>query len=73
MNQNIVEKRQATATVEKEIAKNIFLVAPGVWRMKDIFVNIFIIRNNHSSNWILVDTGLKTSALKIKQMIAEVF
>jgi len=72
MNQNIAENRQVTANMEREIAKNIFLVAPGVWRMKDIFVNIFIVRNNHSSNWILVDTGLKTSAPKIKKMIAEV-
>lgn len=72
MNQNIVENRQVSATMEKEIGKNIFLVAPGVWRMKDVFVNVFIIQNNHSSNWILIDTGLKSSALKIKKMIAEV-
>ena len=72
MNQNIVENRQASATMEREIAKNIFLVAPGVWRMKDVFVNVFIVQNNHSSNWILVDTGLKTSLPKIKHMIAEV-
>ena len=72
MNQNIIESRQASATMEKDIAKNIFLVAPGVWRMKDVFVNVFIVQNNHSSNWILIDTGLKTSAPKIKAMIAEV-
>ena len=65
MNQNIVEKRVASATGEKEIAKNIFLVAPGVWRMKDVFVNVFIIQNNHSSNWVLVDAGLPSSATKI--------
>ena len=28
MNQNIVERRQVSATVEREIAKNIFAVAP---------------------------------------------
>lgn len=72
MDHNIVENRQAITSSEKEIAKNIFLVAPGVWRMKNIFVNVFIVRNNHSSNWILVDTGLKTSAPKIKKMIAKV-
>src|SRR6186713_2369866 len=72
MNQNIAANRQATATIEREVAKNIFLVAPGVWRMKDIFVNVFLVRNNHSSNWMLVDAGLKTSAPKIKKMIAEV-
>jgi LPXTG-motif cell wall-anchored protein len=72
MNQNIIESRQVSATMEREVAKNIFSVAPGVWRMKDMFVNIFIVQNNHSSNWILVDTGLKTSAPKIKAMISEV-
>lgn len=72
MNQNIVKGRQVSATIEREIANNIFLVAPGVWRMKDVFVNVFIIQNSHSSNWILVDTGLKSSALKIKKMIAQV-
>lgn len=72
MNQNIVERRQVSATVEREIAKNIFAVAPGVWRMKDVFVNVFIIQNSHSSNWILVDTGLKSSAMKIKRMAGEV-
>jgi LPXTG-motif cell wall-anchored protein len=73
MNRNIVENSQATATEEKEISKNIFSVAPGVWRMKDVFVNVFIIQNSHSSNWVLVDTGLKSSLPKIKKMIAEVF
>jgi glyoxylase-like metal-dependent hydrolase (beta-lactamase superfamily II) len=72
MNQNIVERRQVSATMEREIAKNIFLIAPGVWRMKDVFVNVYIIQNGHSSNWILVDTGLPASGLKIKRFVAEV-
>jgi glyoxylase-like metal-dependent hydrolase (beta-lactamase superfamily II) len=72
MNQNIVDKRKLTATEEKELSKNVFVVAPNVWRMKDIFVNVFIIQNSHSSNFVLVDTGLKSSAPKIKKMIAEV-
>ncbi len=72
MNQNILESRRVSATEEREISKNIFLVAPGVWRMKDVFVNVYIFQNHHSSNWILIDTGLKTSAPKIKKMVAEV-
>lgn len=71
MDQNIKGKRQATATAEKEIAKNIFAVAPGVWRMKDIFVNVYIIQNLEDTNWVLVDTGLlKSTAGKIKKMVA---
>jgi len=72
MNQNIVDKREASATMEREIAKNIFVVAPGVWRMKDVFVNVYIIQNTHSSNWVLVDAGLPSSGQKIKNFAAEV-
>lgn len=72
MNQKLVDQRQASATTERELAKNIFVVAPNVWRMKDVFVNVFIIKNSHSNNFVLVDTGLKSSALKIKQLIATV-
>lgn len=48
-------------------------VAPGVWRMKDMFVNIYMIHNSHDSTWVLVDTGLKTSASKIKRMAQHLF
>lgn len=51
---------------------NIYAVAPGVWRMKDVFVNVFIIESQTQPGWVLVDTGLKSSVAKIKNMIAEV-
>ena len=67
-----MNKRQATATMERELSENIFVVAPNVWRLKDVFVNVFIIKNSHSNNFILVDAGLKSSSsLKIKRLIAE--
>ena len=72
MNQYLVDQRQVSATEERELTDNVFLVAPGVWRMKDLFVNVFIIQNREGTNWILVDTGLKSSAAKIKRMIADV-
>ena len=72
MDRTKVDKRQSSATEEREILNNVFAVAPGVWRMKDIFVNIYIIQSNDNSSWVLVDTGLKSSAAKIKRMIAEV-
>lgn len=50
-----------------------FDVAPGVWGSKDIFVNFYFIRNEKSSDWALIDTGLKTSASKIKKIAAELF
>ncbi|MEI6946318.1 MBL fold metallo-hydrolase [Paraflavisolibacter sp. H34] len=72
MNQYLVDQRQVSATEERELSENVFLVAPGVWRMKDLFVNVFIIQNREGTNWILVDAGLKSSAAKIKRMVADV-
>jgi glyoxylase-like metal-dependent hydrolase (beta-lactamase superfamily II) len=48
-------------------------VAPGIWRMKDIFVNIYMIHNPGDNTWVLLDTGLKTSAPKIKKMAEHLF
>jgi glyoxylase-like metal-dependent hydrolase (beta-lactamase superfamily II) len=73
MNRTLVEKRELSATEERELSRNVFVVAPGVWRMKDIFVNVFMIQNREGTNWVLVDTGLKTSATKIKKMAEEIF
>ncbi|HEX2533956.1 MAG TPA: MBL fold metallo-hydrolase [Chitinophagaceae bacterium] len=72
MNRALADRRQVTATAEREFGKNVFAVAPGVWRMKDLFVNVFIIQDREGPNWILVDAGLKTSAPKIRQMVSDV-
>lgn len=50
-----------------------FDVASGVWGAKDIFVNFYFIKNEDSGEWALIDTGLKTSAHKIKKIAAELF
>lgn len=50
-----------------------FQVAPRVWGLKDFFVNIYMIQNRENDNWVLVDTGLKTSAGKIRKMAKELF
>ncbi|MGN6533758.1 MAG: MBL fold metallo-hydrolase [Ginsengibacter sp.] len=50
-----------------------FKVAPGVWGMKDLFVNIYMIQNEADDSWVLVDAGLKTSAHKIKKMASRLF
>ena len=73
MNRAVVDRREVTSTEERELSNGVFLVAPGVYRMKDIFVNIFIIQNTEATNWILVDTGLKSSAPKIKKMAETIF
>lgn len=50
-----------------------FQVAPGVWGMKDVFVNMYMILNPFDGNWVLVDAGLKWSARKIKSMARQLF
>jgi glyoxylase-like metal-dependent hydrolase (beta-lactamase superfamily II) len=50
-----------------------FDVAPGVWGIKDVFVNVYVISNTAGDSWVLIDTGLKTAAHKIKKMAAELF
>jgi glyoxylase-like metal-dependent hydrolase (beta-lactamase superfamily II) len=50
-----------------------FKVAPNVWGMKDVFVNLYMIKNSDSDEWFLVDAGLKISFGKIKKMAAALF
>src|SRR5688572_13456253 len=50
-----------------------FKVADGVWGMKDIFVNIYMVENKADNTWALIDAGLKSSAPKIKLMAREIF
>jgi glyoxylase-like metal-dependent hydrolase (beta-lactamase superfamily II) len=58
---------------KKEAHTLYFDVAPGVWGTKDIFVNMYIVQDKESGNWVIIDTGLKSSASKIKKMAAELF
>ncbi|MBA2249720.1 MAG: MBL fold metallo-hydrolase [Chitinophagaceae bacterium] len=59
--------------LKRNNSRNFFTVAPGIWGMKDIFVNIYMIMNPFDGNWVLVDAGLFTSYSKIKKMAARLF
>lgn len=59
--------------LQKKATTNFFSVAPGVWGMKDVFVNIYMILNPFDGSWVLVDTGLKWSGAKIKKMAYQLF
>ena len=50
-----------------------FDVAPNVWGTKDVFVNMYIVRDENTDEWVLIDTGLKSSAPKIKKMAEQLF
>ena len=52
---------------------HLFSVAPGVWGRKDLFVNFYMIQDQTTGAWALVDAGLKWSAPKIKSMAKELF
>lgn len=60
-------------TKSNYVKVDLFAVAPGVWGMKDIFVNVYAILNPSENNWFLVDAGLKWSAPKIKRMAELLF
>jgi len=64
--------------VKKEkISSDIYIdwysVAPGVWRIKDIFVNMYLVHNPADNTWVLIDAGLKTSAKKILKVANQLF
>ena len=50
-----------------------FSVAPGVWGRKELFVNYYMIQDQTTGAWALVDAGLKWSASDIKKMANELF
>lgn len=54
---------------------NYFQVAQGVWGMKILFVNVYMIANRkgQADGWVLVDAGLKGSANKIIAMAESLF
>lgn len=60
-------------TKSNYVKVDLFAVAPGVWGMKDVFVNVYAILNPSENNWFLVDAGVKWSAPKIKRMAELLF
>jgi glyoxylase-like metal-dependent hydrolase (beta-lactamase superfamily II) len=73
MNRTLVDKREQSATNERTLGASTWLVAPGVWRLKDIFVNVYIIQDREATGWVMVDAGLKSTASKIKALVSDLF
>lgn len=59
--------------ISKQMYIDWFAVAPGVWRIKDLFVNVYLIHNPPDNKWVLLDAGLKTSAAKIRKVAEHLF
>jgi len=49
-----------------------FQVAPGIWGMKIVFVNIYMVATG-DKEWVLIDAGLQGSAGRIKRMAESLF
>jgi glyoxylase-like metal-dependent hydrolase (beta-lactamase superfamily II) len=62
--------KKTTTQVDEHLYFN---VAEGVWGLRDIFVNVYMIENSVDNSWVLVDAGLKTTYPKIKSMAARLF
>jgi len=60
-------------TMRSVINLNWFTVAPGVWGLRDRFVNVYLIHNAVDKKWVLVDTGLKHTASKILELADNFF
>lgn len=59
--------------ISKQMYIDWYSVAPGVWRIKDIFVNVYLIHNPSDNKWVLLDAGLKSSAAKIRKVAEQLF
>jgi glyoxylase-like metal-dependent hydrolase (beta-lactamase superfamily II) len=59
--------------ISKKLYGDWFSVAPGVWRIKDVFVNMYLIHNPQDNTWVLLDAGLKTSASRIRKVAEHLF
>ena len=60
-------------TIKSVINLNWFSVAPGIWGLRDGFVNTYFIHNAVEKKWVLIDTGLKRSAAKIQELADNLF
>lgn len=60
-------------TIKSVINLNWFSVAPGIWGLRDGFVNAYFIHNAVEKKWVLIDAGLKRSASKIKELADNLF
>ncbi len=49
-----------------------FQVAPGIWGMRIVFVNIYMVATG-DKEWVLIDAGLQGSGGRIKRMAADLF
>ena len=62
-----------TKHLQGRTRRNFFSVAPGVWGVRDVCVNVFMVLNPFDGNWVLVDTGFTWSRQRIKNAAGQLF
>ena len=67
-----LELNEPALSVTKKKDVEYFNVAPGVWGMRIVFVNVYIVALD-GNNWMLIDAGLKGSGNKIRRMAEDIF
>lgn len=67
----VLETNHEVKTIKKP-GLEYFAVTSGVWGMKIVFVNIYMVATE-GNNWILIDAGLKGSGNKIRRMAEDIF
>jgi len=73
MNRTLVDRREQSVTEERPVGTQSWIVAPGVWRLKDLFVNVYFISDKDATGWVMVDAGLKSTASKVRELTNELF
>ncbi len=67
-----IELKETAVKKTKKKGPEYFNVAPGVWGMRIIFVNVYIVAID-GNNRILIDAGLKGYGSKIRRMAEDIF
>jgi len=68
-------KNNERSQIKSRTGVEYYKVSPGVWGMKIVFVNIYIVASDtgQDGSWVLIDAGLKGSADRIIKMAEDIF
>ncbi len=59
-------QREKSSSYHSEIASN-------VWQIRDLFVNLYVVRSSIDNQWVLIDAGLKYAASKVRNLVSVLF
>lgn len=67
------KQTQTQVITRQKIRKEWFYVAPGVWGIRDKIVNVYLIHDPSSKQWVLLDTGLGSTGARIRRVAEQLF